>query len=350
MKRFFLYALLFATVPCAAQTVNIFEPGMNEGVTYSLPDTQLEITVEAECITRTPGEFCRYAERFLRISDAISNESKEWLLSGVSVESYGIPNSQKTYTVALGDNPISSIVLTDKGILNAINRKAVEPKREERKSVHRQRVDASRYFTEEILQATSTAKMAELVAKEIYAIRESKLAITRGTAENLPQDGESMHLVLSELDQQERILTELFTGRTDTVKYTCNIKFTPSIESDTTRSVLFRFSRKLGILERDNLAGAPIYYDFKNLKTVKTEPVDDKKKKKKEIKKEGICYSLPGKALVKVYTASETLFEAEMPFSQLGTVEVLSRNFFDKNGKTKVLFDTVTGGIVEIER
>ena len=75
MKRFFLYALLFASVPCTAQTVNIFESGMNEGVTYSLPDTQLDITVEAECITRTPGEFCRYAERFLRISDAITDES-----------------------------------------------------------------------------------------------------------------------------------------------------------------------------------------------------------------------------------------------------------------------------------
>lgn len=350
MKRFFLYAILFASVPCAAQTVNIFESGMNEGVTYSLPDTQLDITVEAECVTRTPGEFHRYAERFLRISDAITSESKEWMLSGIQVKSNGIPNSQKTYTVALGDNPINSIVLTDKGILSAINRKAIDTESKEQKTVHRERVDASKYFTEEILQATSTAKMAELVAKEIYAIRESKLAITRGTADNLPQDGESMHLVLNELDLQERTLTELFTGHTDTVKYTCNIKFTPSVESDTTRSVLFRFSRKLGILERDNLAGSPIYYDFKNLKTVKTEPADDKKKKKKEIKKEGICYSLPGKALVKVYTTSETLYEAEMPFAQLGTVEVLSRKFFDKNGNTKVLFDTVTGGIIEIEK
>lgn len=349
MKRFVIYTLLSGCLPCAAQTVNVFESGMNEGVTYSLPDTQLDITVEAQCVTRTPGEFCRYAERFLRISDAISTESKEWMLAGVSVDSNGIPNNQKRYTVALGSNPVSSIVLTDKGLLNAINRKPVETKSKITESAQAQRVNASKYFTEEILQATSTAKMAELVAKEIYAIRESKLAITRGTADNLPQDGESMNLVLKELDLQERTLTELFTGHIDTVKYTCNIKFTPTLDSDTTRSVLFRFSRKLGILERDNLAGAPVYYDFKNLKTVKTEPVD-KKKKKKEVKKEGICYSLPGKAMVKVYTPSETLFEEEMSFAQLGTVEVLARNFFDKNGNTKVLFDTATGGIIEIEK
>ena len=33
--------------------------------------------------------------------------------------------------------------------------------------------------------------MAELVSREIYAIRESKMAITRGTADNMPKDGVS---------------------------------------------------------------------------------------------------------------------------------------------------------------
>ncbi len=350
MKKIFLSILLLAAVPCVAQTLSDFETGMNEGLTYTLPDTQLDITVEAECITRTPGEFGRYAERFLRINDAIADESKEWRLTGVKVKSVGVPNSNKRYTVALAGNPMSCVELTEKGLISAVNRKGIEPEQQMAKSTPAKRVDARQYFTEEILQATSTAKMAELVAKEIYSIRESKLAITRGTSENLPQDGESMHLVLDELDLQERTLTELFTGRVDTVKYISNIKFTPTQASDTTRSVLFRFSRKLGILERDNLAGGPVYYDFKDLKTVNIPTVTDGKKKKKEVKKEGICYSLPGKALVKIYTAAETLFEEELPFAQLGTVEVLSRNFFAKDGSTKVLFDTATGAIIEIQK
>ncbi len=350
MKKIFLYILLCASLPCVAQTVSDFESGMNEGLTYSLPDTQLDITVEAECITHTPGEFGRYAERFLRINDAIADESKEWKLTGVKVKSVGVPNSNKRYTVALAGNPMSSVELTDKGLISAINRRGVASQEHPVKPRSVKRVDARQYFTEEILQATSSAKMAELVAKEIYAIRESKLAITRGTAENLPQDGESMHLVLAELDLQEHVLTELFTGRIDTVKYSCNIKYTPTQQSDTTRAVLFRFSRKLGILERDNLAGNPIYYDFKDLKTVNLTTATDGKKKKKEVKKEGICYSLPGKALVKIYTPAETLFEEELPFAQLGTVEVLARNFFAKDGSTKVLFDTSTGAIIEIQK
>lgn len=349
MRKLFLYAFLLVAPACVAQGVKVFESGTSEGITYTLPDTKLDITVEAECIKRTPGEFERYAERFLRINEAIANESTEWVLTGVKVKSIGVPNNSKRFTVALGNNPMNSVVLTDEGIINAINRKTVESNTTQAEKVSSKRVDARKYFTEEILQATSTAKMAELVAKEIYSIRESKLAITRGTAENLPQDGESMRLVLNELDTQERALTELFIGHVDTVKYSCNIKFTPTLESDTARSVLFRFSRKLGILERDNLAGTPIYYDFKIYKTVK-QPETDTKKKKKEVKKEGICYSVPGKAQVKIYTVADIFFEEELSFAQLGTVEVLARNFFSKDGNTKVLFDTATGAIVEIEK
>lgn len=43
------------------------------------------------------------------------------------------------------------------------------------------------FLTEEILMSNSTAKMAELVAKEIYSIRESKNALLRGEADNMAQ-------------------------------------------------------------------------------------------------------------------------------------------------------------------
>lgn len=48
-------------------------------------------------------------------------------------------------------------------------------------------------MTEEILIAGSTAKMAELVAKEIYNIRESKNSLTRGQADYMPKDGAALN-------------------------------------------------------------------------------------------------------------------------------------------------------------
>lgn len=344
--------LAFAVMGAAAQSeVGVFSPGMAEGVTYYLPNTVLEITVEANCITRVPGEFGRYADRFLRINDAVTDEDKSWELSGVRVRSVGVPNREKAFTVKLDGSSASNLVLTADGILQAINTKVDEPVVEEKPKKVIRRTDARSYLTEEILQATSTAKMAELTAKEIYAIRESKIAITRGQADNMPKDGVSMQLVLDELDLQEKTLTELFTGRIDTVAYTCDIKFTPTELSDTARAVLFRFSRKLGILQRDDMAGAPVYYDFATLSANSSQPIDDGgKKKKKELKKEGICCNVPGRAQVSIYTPGTVLFDEVLPFAQLGTVEVLSKTLFSKNSDTRVVFDTATGAVISIEK
>ena len=60
--------------------------------------------------------------------------------------------------------------------------------------------------------ASSTAKMAELVAKEIYNIRESKNALVRGQADNMPKDGAQLKLMLDNLEEQERAMTEMFSG------------------------------------------------------------------------------------------------------------------------------------------
>lgn len=349
MKKFLLIFLSIIAIPCFAQTeVSIYNMGGAEGITYYLPNTVLDITVETHCITRQPGEFSRYAERFLRINNAVTENKKHWELIGVKVEEKGVPCPEKMFTVKLNDNASSNIQLTESGIIEAVNTEVGEDIKEPKESKTRQRIDAKRYMTEEILQATSTAKMAELTAKEIYSIRESKMAITRGSAENMPKDGLSMQLVLDELNTQEAALTELFTGRIDTVRYTCNIKFTPSVESDTTRAVLFRFSQKLGILNNHDLAGSPIYYDFKNLETI-PQP-EEKEKKKKSLKKEGICYIVPGRAKVSIYTNSDILFEEELPIAQLGTIEVLSKNLFKKNNDTEVIFNTATGGIISIDK
>ncbi len=346
-KILFLLLSFITTLTCPAQTeVNAYSKGNNEGVTYYLPNTVINITVDAECIIHTPGEFSRYADRFLRITDAITSEDKYWELSGVRVEESGVPAPEKMYTIKLNGSSASNIQLTENGIIKSINTdvKSIEKKPDAIKS--KTRLDAGRYMTEEILQATSTAKMAELTAKEIYSIRESKIAITRGTAENMPKDGLSMQLILNELSTQEAALTELFTGRKDTVKYTCEIKLTPTIDSDTVKATLFRFSRKLGILTNDDLAGNPIYYDFENLNSLPAPEAEAKK----EIKKEGICYNIPGEAMLRIYTTGNKLYEERLPIAQLGYIEILSKKLFNKNNHTKVIFDTATGGIKSIEQ
>ncbi len=350
MKRILSLILgILAVAPAFPQTdVKSYKNGETEGVTYYLPNTALDITIEAVEIIRTPGEFAAYAGKYLHINNAITKEDKYWELSSLKVDQTGVPNPQKMYTIKLvNGSTAANVKLTEDGILQAINTEAPEKKAPEKKAAPAKRIDAKRYMTEEILQATSTAKMAELTSKEIYEIRESKQAITRGQADNMPKDGLSMKLVLEELNNQEQALTTLFTGTCDTVRYTCNIRLTPTAESDTTKAVLFRFSRKLGILKSDDLAGAPIYYDFENLFSIPMP--EDNGKKKKAPKNEGVFVNIPGKANVKIYSPKEVYFEKELPFGQLGTTDCLSKVLFNKNTFTKVVLDKATGGVISIE-
>ena len=333
-----------------AQTeVNVFTPGVNEGVTYSLPDTRIEVTLNATCIRRTPGEFSRYAERYLRTKNAIEKADISWKLDKVEVKCTGTPSPEKMYTIKLNNSKASNIVLCENGIIESINTKVDHRDEPQEPTTNNtgKTVDASQYMTEEMLQATSSAKMAELVAKEIYLIRESKLAITRGQADNMPKDGHAIQLVLNELDKQEEALTSLFLGRTDTVVYRKQVVIDVPADCDINKSVLLRFSRKLGFLDKDNLAGEPVYYNLKDMKSVNITSIGNNKK---TIKKEGIFYNVPGKAEIEIYTRSRKYVKAELPIAQLGTTEVLSRSLFGKSNDTKVIFDTATGGIISIEK
>ena len=173
-----------------AQTdVRSFFPGANEGVTYALPDTKINIRVKVRCITQTPGEFYSYAERYLHIKDAISQASSQWELIGIETENEGIPCKEKAFTIKLNNSSASNLKLNDKGIIEAINTtvpEKVSGKEETTYQKSNSSTDVSKHMTEEMLKATSTAKMAELAAKEIFAARESKRAITRGVSENMP--------------------------------------------------------------------------------------------------------------------------------------------------------------------
>ena len=347
-----LFLLVLATSGMAQTILNSFFPGTSEGVTYHLPDTRINITVEARCITHTPGEFYSYAERFLHIKNVIAEASNRWEIADITSSSEGVPNKDKGFTVRLGSSTASNILLNDKGIICAINTNAAGKQgaiNEKKQQGTDNGNNAQQYMTEEMLTATSTAKMAELTAKEIYAIRESKLAITRGQAENMPSDGAAITLLLQELDKQEKALTELFTGRTDTIYHTYSYHIAPNEVRDTTKAVMLRFSQKLGVVDKENLAGEPIYYNIKDMKTV-TLPVTDETTQKKPTKVEGILYNIPGRASFTVYSRTRTFLDKEIPIAQFGITELLSKSLFGKNNTTKVLFDTATGGIISINR
>lgn len=343
-----IIALGLSTALCSnAQDVNSYIPGnLPEGIVYYLPHTELQVKVTVTQSTYIPGEFCQYADRFLRLQNISSQRKEEWELRSIEVIPFGVPNPELAYSIKLKDKSVASQVsLTPDGIIKAINTTFPE----EEKSIppicpKKERINPRSFMTEEMLMATSSIKMAELVAKEIYNIRESKNSLVKGQADYMPKDGNALQIMLDNLNTQEKALTEMFSGYTETTNHEYTFVINP--EGDIKDEIVCRFSRKLGVLKNNDLAGEPIYISVtpKKLHTI----VDEEGKKKKKLN--GIIYNIPGKADVIIQSSSMKFFEKEIPFAQFGETEVLVNDLFNKKINTRVIFNPVTGGIVKIDK
>ena len=196
MKKLILFSgFLMSAVLTSAQTevTTGVTRGKDFGVTYVLPKTQIDIEVKANKIIYTPGEFSKYADRYLRLNNVSADAQEYWELVSVKAKSVGVPDSARVYFVKMKDKTVAPLIeLTEDGIIKSINT-PFRPRKATPAAVltpAKKRVNPRDFLTEEILMANSSAKMAELVAKEIYNIRESKNALVRGQADNMPKHGE----------------------------------------------------------------------------------------------------------------------------------------------------------------
>ena len=350
MKKniFLLSSVLTMSLLASAQTevtVGVTQ-GKDYGVTYMLPQTEIEIKVHTTKHTYTPGEFCRYADRYLRLSSISDEPEVYWTIDKIETGVIGVPDKDNVYFVKMKDKTVAPLMeLTENGIVRSINlpfsgkKENTPDKSKEGKTI--KDVDARSFLTEEILMASSNAKMAELVAKEIYNIRESKNALVRGEADNMPTDGNQLKIMLDNLNLQEQAMTEMFAGKEKKETKIFNIRIVPQEKED---EIALRFSRKLGIVDNDNLAGEPIYISIKNMNVPNLSTTEGKKKL------EGIIYNVPGRAKVILTYQGKNLFDNELPITQFGTQEYLAPVLFNKKSTTKVLFDTNTGALLKVDR
>ena len=352
-----LFTFHFSLFTSHSQTVSsIYQPGVTtEGAVYFLPMTAITVTVEVEKTTYTPGDFCQYAERFLRIKDVSATPSVSYRITAIRQAAVAVPDTAKRYAVKFDARTAATNVrLSDDGILLAINTEVSGEKQEVRDytllknysltsnlSPLTSKINPRQYMNEETLAAGSTAKMAELTAQDIYEIRESRSLLVRGQADNMPKDGEQLRLMLNQLDLQDRALTSLFVGtyERDTIQKT----FTVVPSANVTHDTLFRFSQKLGLVDSDDLAGVPYYIHIENLKTVPQAAPADPKKKQKPV--DGIFVNIPGRLRSVVSDSQGPVVADEFPAGQFGNVELLSGALFNKRYTTRLRLHPLSGAI-----
>lgn len=343
-------ACLLATAATAQTEVSDYHPGVTEeGITYFLPDTHVQVVVKATRVHHDPGEFCQYAERYLRLQQVPQVAYDEWTLDGVTLSTFGRADKSRAYTVRLKQKTSAPLVgLSQDGRLLSINTEAtVEPALQQPSVVKEKSENYSpdNYKTQEILSAGSTSKMAELTAGEIYDIRENRGLLAKGQADFMPKDGEQLRLMLASLDTQEEGLLKLFTGTQTRETHTFVFDVLPKTDGE--KVLLMRFSKYLGVVDSDDPAGEAVFLSVTDLKTLPEVAVDPKAKAKKDV--EDVRYAVPGRASVSVFTDDKELASQSFPMAQFGRVEHLGADLFNKKMGTRIQFYPETGGIAKVE-
>ena len=350
MKRFFsILATSFCMATMVAQTqIQDYQPGVTpEGAIYFLPKTALRIDLLVEKTTYKPGDFSAYAQRYMRLNDVKQEANTQYRIINIKMTPVGVADSSKSYALKFNPKSVAAhVALAEDGRLLAIN---AEPKTLQTPTPFepcqkKKRLDPRQLMSQEILSAGSTAKMAELTAREIYDLRENRNLLIKGQADFMPKDGEQLRLMLNQLDEQDAALTSLFKGvyDCDTTEHT--ITFCP--EGPVKHQLLFRLSQVNGLVDADDLSGAPFYITVEDLNTVP--PVDEEaaaKVKKKKVYEAGVYVNIPGRMRISLFQGINNILTTEQPAPQFGNVELLSGELFNRRYSAQLWLNPVTGAI-----
>ncbi len=362
-------AFCLAVLSVQAQTeVSVYasDKSQSEGITYMLPKNRIEVTVTTVKNSYTPGPYCRFAEQYLRLTDISPDPAVTWTMSHIAVDCVPIPDPDKAYYIKVTERSSAPRVqLTKDGILLSVNEQVDYQPAAPQPPVQnppRKKLNPQDYFTQDIIQASSTSATARLIAEEIMLIREKRNDLSRGDLENMPKDGASMQLMLQQLNEQEEALISLFRGENVSETFQFTFSFEPF--GDVEEEVLFRFSQKLGVVDADDLSGIPVYYNLKSQQTVPSkDALSDEDRKRldraaKEAQKramkgepflqEGIVYNVPERVDFSLYTPGTVYLSQEFRIAQMGNTDVLINDLFNKKATFHVVFNPEDGSINKV--
>lgn len=359
MRNFFIGIFLVSALGVAGQSVTKLAAtkANNYGISYSLPQTTVNVILSAKKTVKTPGVFYNYAERYLGAEaarKAIARPSTTWQLTGAKIYTGAeIPAGAEQYLMQFkGGQPVY-VVLSPMGNPLAINSEDIEatpakPEVPEATELTATPLDdpAARYaVTEDMLNSVSLAKRAQFAADQILQLRQSRQDYLTGQAEQMP-DGQALTLILQNIQAQEEALTAMFLGTTQTATDAIEVTYVPDAKMTSTDIVIARLNPLTGLVDADDLSGAPIVLNTKILNVGKM-PLDDKGRVK-TFPKGGIPYSIPGSARFSVNFNGKTIDSITSDVGQLGVVFGLDPTLFS-NKKTPgyAIFDPLTGALRE---
>ena len=323
------------------------------GLVYTLPLTALDIYLEAELTEEHPGEFYNYARRHLGINDAVTTDGRGASLKSVTIVPRGVADPDQQWLAQFKNGTSAYMTLSPDNIPLGINSEGVAeavtpaiPAPKAAAPSPLETPEARQAVTQEMARSASASKKAALAAQRIFELRATRSDILSGQADNPPADGAAMELVLNNLAAQEAALTAMFAGTRSSRTVVEKVSILPD-SADVNGKVIARLSAVDGIIDADNLAGAPVTLDIAILEEGSL-PLTEKGEVK-TFPKGGVAYRIPGRARVTVNYAGRPVATTEVTLAQLGQVFGINPALFtDKKEPYSLIFDPATGAALKL--
>lgn len=355
MRKLLIYfSMLAVAATASAQATKKITATKNGdyGLTYTLPKTVVDITVETETTIKTPGEFYKYAKKYINVSDPIAKPSEQTVVKSVIITTHGEADPDRRYLMTFKGGEAPYIIVDSEGMPLSINseKEAVMEEIEYPKAIEAQPTPleteaAQQVVSEEMLQSRSSAKRAELAAAQIYALRQSRTDLITGQSDNMPPDGKAMQIVMDNIDAQEAALVAMFVGTTKTYTQVGSFSYVPT--DDVKDLIIARISSTEGIVDADDLSGAPLYLSLEITERGKF-PLNEKGEPI-SFPKNGVAYCIPGKATVSISFDGKEVAEKRIDVAQFGVDYGLNpSSFTNKKQPAYVIFNPSTGAVVEM--
>jgi len=306
------------------------QPGM---LLYSLPQTVLDVTVEADETEILPGPYHQYAAKYLGIRDVPSNPEYSWTITRVKVSLHTETDPDYVFAVQGSFQPDVFPGLTklmqDSMVIdlsrfpnefvtyNSVPEKSAEPYFTDlsiKRNYEAQKdIEAAGKST---LKEKSLEQKAEEAANFLIKVKKRRFKMVAGMNDSTPQ-GEGMIDAIQELTRVEEAYLSLFTGKRTVYHHRRNYHFTPNNGKKTDRVVLFRFSDTGGFLDAQETSGKPVLFDLAGTSKIKGL---EQSASFARLDDNMILYRIPDLVNVKLIYGESVLSEALLPVFQSGAL------------------------------
>ena len=316
-----------------------------EGVTYFLPKTAIRFNLLIEKKTYTPGEYAKYAEKYLGMAGIEQEQQVTYSVASYNISPIGVRDTSKCYTVELkGKSETADIKLSEDGVLLAINDEPAKLKLNPpfMPATKKPIIDPHQFLNEDVRSAGSMAKKAEMTVNQLLELQEHRQQLITGEADDMPQDEKQLRYMIEQIDRQREALTSLFTGTT--VRDTVEQIITVCPEKEVQREVIFRLSKKQGIVDKDDLSGTPYYLSIEDLHRSNAEKYSTPENKKND---GGFYVNVPGRIRLTLHREQQQLGSFDIYAGQFGFVELRSGALF-KRYVTHMTLNPATGSVDKV--